>query len=63
MLVTVGGREYEIGGIPYGQLPVWKLIKQGGQPMTHQMFEQLPEADKRALFDYVQQHIASLSAR
>lgn len=60
MMVTVGGKQYEIGGIAYGTVPAWKLIKQDGQPMTHELFNKLPDADKRALTAHVQQHIENL---
>jgi hypothetical protein len=60
MIVTVGGKEYEIAGVPYGTLPAWKLIKLDGKPMTKELFDTLPDADKRALFEHVQQHINSL---
>jgi hypothetical protein len=60
MKVTVGGKEYEIGGIAYGTVPAWKLIKHGGNPMTKDQFEALADADKRALAAHVQQHINNL---
>jgi hypothetical protein len=44
-VVVVGGRQYEINGIPFGTVPAWQLIKQGGQPMTSERFAGLPEAD------------------
>jgi hypothetical protein len=60
MIVTVGGKEYEIEGIAYGTVPAWKLIKRDGKPMTHELFDKLPDADKRALLEHVQQHINKL---
>jgi hypothetical protein len=60
MIVTVGGKKYEIGGIAYGTAPAWKLIKQDGKPLTHELFDKLPDADKRALVEHVQQHINKL---
>jgi hypothetical protein len=60
MTVTVGGKEYVIEGwLLGGQVPAWKLIKQGGVPMTHELFNKLPDADKRALTEHVQQYINS----
>jgi hypothetical protein len=60
MIVTVSGNKYEIGGIAYGTVPAWKLIKEGGKPMTHERFHKLPDADKGALAAHVQQHINRL---
>ena len=63
MIVTVGGKEYEIEGMVFGTLPAWKLIKQDGKPITHELFDKLPDADKRALMEHVQRHINSLQGR
>jgi hypothetical protein len=64
MIVTVGGKEYVIEGILLGgQVPAWKLIKQDGKPMTHDLFNRLPDADKRVLTEHVQRHINSLKTR
>ena len=60
MRVIVGGREYEIDGLAYGTVPAWRLIKQNEQPMTHELFDKLPDADKRALIGHVQQYINNL---
>lgn len=58
MVVTVGGRQYEIAGLLLGgQVPAWMFIKQDGQPMTHKLFDALPDADKRTLAEYVQRRI------
>ena len=57
MIVTVDGKEYEIDGIAYGQLLPWRLIKHAGKPITQELFDKLPDADKRALFEHVQQYI------
>lgn len=61
MIVTVGGKQFEISGIAYGTVPAWKLIKHDGKPLTAEQFNQLPEADKRSLVEYVQRHIKGLS--
>lgn len=63
MIVTVGGKKYEIGGIIYGTLPAWKLIKQDGNPMTGERFNKLPDADKRALVAHVQERIKKTPGR
>jgi hypothetical protein len=64
MVVTVGGKGYVIEGIAYGKVPAWKLIKQqDGTPMTHELFDRLPDADKRALAEYVQRHVNGLQGR
>ena len=60
MMVTVGGKQYEIDGIAFGTVPVWKLIIQEGKPITHEQFNALPDADKHTLFDYVNQYIKNL---
>ncbi len=62
MVVTVSDREYEIGGIAYGKVPAWALIKTNGRQLTAEYFKKLPDADKHALVKYVQQHIAKLQA-
>ncbi len=56
MTVNVSGKEYVIEELLLGgEVPAWKLIKQGGVPVTHELFNNLPEADKRALTEHVQQ--------
>lgn len=60
MLVIVGGARYEIDGIVYGTVPVWRLIKQDGVPMTHETFDKLPDGDKQTLAAHVHQHIKQL---
>jgi hypothetical protein len=60
-VVTVGGRQYEIDGIPFGTVPAWQLIKQSGQFMTSERFASLPEADQHELFAHVQQYVRELS--
>jgi hypothetical protein len=60
MIVTVGSKEYVIEGLLLGgQVPAWRLIKHSGRPMTHNQFAALPDADKRALAEHVQQYINS----
>jgi hypothetical protein len=60
MIVTVGGNQYEIDGIPYGTVPTWKMIKQNGTPLTKEQFDNLPDSDKRSLHEHVQQHVKNL---
>jgi hypothetical protein len=60
MKITFGVAEYEIEGMGYGQFPAWKLIKQGGQPMTHDTFNSLPEPDKQALVTHVYEHLQNI---
>jgi hypothetical protein len=61
-VVTVGGKQYEIDGILYGTMPSWRLVKHDGQPVTHQLFNNLPDADKLALHEHVQQYIRKTAA-
>jgi len=61
-VVTVSGKQYEIDGIPYGTMPSWRLVKHDGQPITHELFNDLPDADKRALHERVQQYIRETAA-
>lgn len=63
MIVTVGGKQYEIEGILYGMRPAWELIKQDGKPMTGDRFNKLPETDKAELFEHVQEHLKKLQGR
>jgi hypothetical protein len=60
MIVNVGGNEYVIEGVAFGKVPAWKLIKHDGKPMTHELFDKLPDADKHALMEHVQRHINGL---
>jgi hypothetical protein len=62
MNVEVGGQKYEIGRAPRRTLPVWKLIKRDGEPMTGPEFESLPQSDKQALASYVRRHVAEHDA-
>jgi hypothetical protein len=57
MIVTIGGKHYEITGGGYGEQPVWQFIKQGGKPMTAEEFQSLPAAEQQELTDYVRQHL------
>jgi hypothetical protein len=62
-VVTVGGKMYEIDGLPHGgTLPMWQLLRQNGQPMMPQMFDQLSDAEKRELHTHVQQYIRETAA-
>jgi len=60
--INVGGKDYLIGGILLGgQRPVWTFIKHSnGEPMKADEFNQLPEADRRALSEAVQQNVRGL---
>ena len=57
-IVTVGSKQYEITGwLLGGARPVWHFIRQDGKPMTHELFNALPDADKKALADHVKRHV------
>jgi hypothetical protein len=60
MIVMVGGKNYEIGGLLYGTRPVWELLKHDGKPMTREQFDKLADADKHALHEHAQQYIKNL---
>ena len=57
MIVTVGGKQYEISGGAYGEQPAWNFIKRDGEPMTAEQFRSLPVAEQQELVDYVRQHL------
>lgn len=61
MNVNVGGREYQIDGIPFGSVPAWQMIKREGQPLTSEQWESLPTAEKDQLFAHVQAYINKLN--
>ena len=63
MSVGVGGSTYEISGIPYGTVPVWKLIKKDGQALTHSSFDALPGPDKIALAGHVKTYVDDLNRK
>lgn len=60
MEITLHGSHFEIGGVAFGTVPAWKLIKKDGHLMTKEMFEALPDNDKQTLFTMVQHHIDNL---
>ena len=55
------GRKFEIAGIGWGRLPVWKFVKENGQPMTAEQFEALPPDGKEWLANAVQSYIDNIS--
>jgi hypothetical protein len=63
MKVSVGGVEYEVGGVPFGTLPVWRLLKVGGASMTAPQFDNLSDEDKQALAGHVQAYVKALDSR
>jgi len=62
-VVTVGGKVYEIDGLPHGgTLPMWQLLRQNGQPMMPEMLDQLSDAEKRELDAQAQEYIRETAA-
>jgi hypothetical protein len=61
MIVTVGGKHYEIGEIGYGGNPVWRFVKRDGRPMTAAEFQSLPAAEKHELAAHVHRQIEHLN--
>lgn len=57
--ITVGGKDYLVGGIIFGgKTAIWLFIKHGnGTPMKADEFNKLPDADKLALSEAVQQNV------
>lgn len=59
--VSVGGIDYVIRGIPFGQIPVWQMITKNGKELTGDEFMGLPDADKDALAAAVEKYIDKLN--
>lgn len=63
MIVRIGGEEFDLEGVRFGQTPACRLKRRNGPALTHEDFAAMPAPHRRALLALVEGEIAEVDRR
>ncbi|MGE0743568.1 MAG: hypothetical protein AB7O98_19715 [Hyphomonadaceae bacterium] len=63
MIVKIGGDEFELEGVTFGQTPACRLRRRGGPMLTTEDFAAMPAHHRMALMALIEGEIAEADPR